>query len=101
VRVARTIGPQRLRVPARLLRGGGPRSKGIIENLVGHAQSDPMVPQVRWWSCARGKRAAHSEIGVAPTECPVAEWELLASRPSIWLAGHRKIRRLSCVGSTR
>ncbi len=33
-----------LRVPARLLRGHDPESKGLVENLVGYVKSDLMIP---------------------------------------------------------
>jgi transposase len=95
-----------------------PESKGIVENLVGYAKSDLMVPQapfgdlaaanaraVAW--CAEVNGVVHSEICAVPAERLVIEQELLAPLPSL-RAGTgrlvtRKVDRLSCVrfGSAR
>jgi hypothetical protein len=95
-----------------------PQSKGIVENLVGYAKADLMVPQVpsgdfaaaneaaRQW-CAEVNGVMHSEICAVPAERLVTERELLAPMPSL-RAGigkfvTRKVDRLSCVrfGSAR
>jgi len=95
-----------------------PQSKGIVENLVGYAKADLMVPQVpfgdfaaanaaaRQW-CAEVNGVMHSEICAVPAERLVTERELLAPLPSL-RAGigkfvTRKVDRLSCVrfGSAR
>jgi transposase len=95
-----------------------PESKGIVENLVGYAKSDLMVPQapfgdlaaanaraVAW--CAEVNGAVHSEICAVPAERLVIERELLAPLPSLRASiGRqvmRKVDRLACVrfGSAR
>jgi transposase len=89
-----------------------PESKGIVENLVGYAKSDLMVPQApfgdfatangaaRVW-CAEVNGAVHSEICAVPAERLVTERELLAPLPSlrasIGKTVTRKVDRLSCV----
>jgi transposase len=99
--------------------GGDPESKGIVENLVGYAKSDLVVPAepdvehldeaneaARAW-CAEVNAQTHSEICAVPAERLVAERELLAPlpslRPRIGRAVIRKVDRLSCVriGSAR
>ncbi|HEX5116325.1 MAG TPA: IS21 family transposase [Pseudonocardiaceae bacterium] len=95
-----------------------PQSKGIVENLVGYAKRDLIVPQApftdlaaaneqaRAW-CVEVNAALHSEICAVPAEQLVIERELLAPlpslRPSIGRAVTRKVDRLSCVrfGSAR
>jgi transposase len=96
-----------------------PQSKGIVENLVGYAKRDLIVPQApftgmaaandaaRQW-CAEVNGVAHSEICAVPAERLEAERELLAAlpslRPAIGRPGvTRKVDRLSCVrfGSAR
>ena len=95
-----------------------PESKGIVENLVGYAKSDLMVPQApfgdftaanaaaRAW-CAEVNGVTHSEICAVPAERLVIERELLAPLPSLRASiGRqvlRKVDRLSCVrfGSAR
>jgi transposase len=88
-----------------------PESKGIVENLVGYAKSDLMVPQAPFggftaaneaaagW-CAEVNSAVHSEICAVPAERLVTERELLAPLPSL-RAGIgrvlRKVDRLACV----
>ena len=95
-----------------------PESKGIVENLVGYAKADLMVPQAPFsdlaaanaaaaaW-CAEVNGAVHSEICAVPAERLVTERELLSPMPSL-RAGigrlvTRKVDRLSCVrfGSAR
>ena len=95
-----------------------PESKGIVENLVGYAKRDLMVPQAPFGdlAAANGQAAAwcaevngvtHSEICAVPAEQLVIERELLAPLPSLRASiGRlvtRKVDRLSCVrfGSAR
>ncbi len=89
-----------------------PESKGIVENLVGYAKSDLMVPQApfgdfatangaaRVW-CAEVNGTVHSEICAVPAERLVTERELLAPLPSLRASigkmATRKAGRLSCV----
>jgi transposase len=95
-----------------------PESKGIVENLVGYAKADLMVPQAPFgdlaaanaaaaaW-CAEVNGAVHSEICAVPAERLVTERELLAPLPSLRASigkmVTRKVDRLSCVrfGSAR
>jgi transposase len=95
-----------------------PESKGIVENLVGYAKSDLMVPQAPFgdltaanaaaaaW-CSEVNAASHSEICAVPAERLVTERELLGPLPSLRAATGklvtRKVDRLSCVrfGSAR
>jgi transposase len=95
-----------------------PESKGIVENLVGYAKADLMIPQAPFgdlttanaaaaaW-CAEVNGATHSEICAVPAERLVTERELLAPLPSLRASiGRqvtRKVDRLSCVrfGSAR
>ena len=99
--------------------GGDPASKGIVENLVGYAKSDLVVPVApdlehlaeanaagRAW-CDEVNATEHSEICAVPAERLVIEAELLGPlpslRPRIGRAVMRKVDRLSCVriGSAR
>jgi len=95
-----------------------PESKGIVENLVGYAKSDLMVPRAplgdlaaengaaREW-CAEVNGVTHSEICAVPAERLMAGRELLAPLPSLRASFGkmviRKVDRLSCVrfGSAR
>jgi transposase len=95
-----------------------PESKGIVENLVGYAKADLMVPQApfgdlaaanaaaRAW-CAEVNGVVHSEICAVPAERMLTERELLGPLPSlrasIGKVTTRKVDRLSCVrfGSAR
>jgi hypothetical protein len=95
-----------------------PESKGIVENLVGYAKADLMVPQApfgdltaanaaaRAW-CADVNGAVHSEICAVPSERMLTERELLGPLPSLRASigkmTTRKVDRLSCVrfGSAR
>ena len=96
-----------------------PQSKGIVENLVGYAKRDLVVPQApftdlaaanaaaRQW-CAEVNGIAHSEICAVPADRLDAERDLLiplpSLRPAIGRPGvTRKVDRLSCVrfGSAR
>jgi transposase len=95
-----------------------PESKGIVENLVGYAKADLMVPQAPFAGLAAANAAAaawcaevngvtHSEICAVPAERLVTERELLAPLPSLRASigkmVTRKVDRLSCVrfGSAR
>lgn len=100
-----------------------PASKGIVENLVGYAKSDLMVPQEPFvdglpaanaaaaaW-CAEVNNAKHSEIAAVPAQrLAGTEAALLAALPSLLPSGLfggrrelRKVDKLSCVrfGSAR
>jgi hypothetical protein len=100
-----------------------PESKGIVENLVGYAKTDLMVPgtdgsgdpftdlaaantaAAAW--CVEVNAAVHSEICAVPAERLVIERELLAPLPSLRASIGTvitcKVDRLSCVrfGSAR
>jgi Mu transposase-like protein len=95
-----------------------PQSKGIVENLVGYAKTDLMVPQAPFGDLVAANAAAaawctevngvvHSEICAVPAERLVIERELLAPLPSLRASVGRlvtrKVDRLSCVrfGSAR
>ena len=87
-------------------------SPPIVENLVGYAKADLMVPQApfgdftaanaaaREW-CAEVNGAVHSEICAVPAERLLTERELLAPLPSLRASigkmTTRKVDRLSCV----
>jgi transposase len=94
-----------------------PQSKGIVENLVGYAKTDLMIPGVggscdpftdlgpantaaAGW-CAEVNTAMHSQICAVPAERLVIERELLAPLPSLRISigrtVSRKVDRLSCV----
>jgi hypothetical protein len=96
-----------------------PESKGIVENLVGYAKRDLIVPHApfadltvanlaaRQW-CAEVNTVPHSEIAAVPAERLEAERELLSALPSLRPAigkppVTRKVDRLSCIrwGSAR
>ena len=100
--------------------GGDPESKGIVENLVGYAKSDLVVPSgpfadlatangAAWSWCEEVNAVEHSEICAIPAERLETERELLGGLPSLRpaLPGRtvitRKVDRLSCVrfGSAR
>ena len=98
-----------------------PESKGIVENLVGYAKTDLMIPGMiddtggsgepftdlaaanaaatAW--CVEVNAAVHAEICAVPAERLVIERELLAALPSLRASiGRlvtRKVDRLSCV----
>jgi hypothetical protein len=100
-----------------------PESKGIVENLVGYAKTDLMIPgaggsgdrfadvgaantaAAAW--CVEVNAAMHSEICAVPAERLIIERELLAPLPSlrasIGRSVTRKVDRLACVrfGSAR
>jgi len=89
-----------------------PESKGIVENLVGYAKTDLMVPQAPFgdlgaanaaataW-CTEVNAAVHSEICAVPVERLVLERDMLAPLPSLRASTGRllarKVDRLSCV----
>jgi hypothetical protein len=89
-----------------------PESKGIVENLVGYAKTDLMIPQapfgdlaaantaaVAW--CAEVNGVTHTEICAVPAERLAIERELLGPLPSLRAATGRlvtrKVDRLACV----
>ncbi len=104
-----------------------PESKGIVENLVGYAKTDLMIPGMiddaggcgepftdaaaantaaaAW--CVEVNAVTHSEICAVPAERLLVERELLAPLPSlrasIGKSMIRKVDRLACVrfGSAR
>jgi transposase len=99
--------------------GADPESKGLVENLVGYAKSDLMIPAeltvadlagANAWGqewCAEVNAVVHSEIAAVPAERLVKEVELLRPLPSlrapIGTVVTRKVDRLSCIrfGSAR
>ena len=89
-----------------------PESKGIVENLVGYAKADLMVPQAPFGDLAAANAAAeawcaevngvtHSEICAVPAERLMTERELLGPLPSLRASigklVTRTVDRLSCV----
>ena len=90
-----------------------PESKGIVENLVGYAKADLMIPlepftglaaanaAAAGW-CAEVNAAVHSEICAVPTERLARERELLAALPSLRAQLgpapiSRRVDKLSCI----
>jgi len=102
-------------------RAADPESKGIVENLVGYAKRDLIVPAapsvqdlasanaeaVRW--CTQVNAVVHSEIVAVPMQRLEQERQLLGVLPSLRCEGigvkpvSRKVDKLSCVrfGSAR
>jgi hypothetical protein len=96
-----------------------PESKGIVENLVGYAKRDLIVPQAPFSDLAAANLAAsawctevngvpHSEICAVPAVRLDAERDLLTALPSLRpaigkAAVTRRVDRLSCIrfGSAR
>ena len=93
--------------------GHDPESKGIVENLVGYAKSDLVVPQglaaedlagansaAKAW-CDEVNAARHSEICAVPAGRLEAERPLLGAlpslRPGFGNVTTRKVDELSCV----
>jgi transposase len=100
--------------------GADPESKGIVENLVGYAKRDLMIPAqpqasdltaanaaaAAW--CGEVNSAVHSEICAVPAQRLEEERPLLRELPSLrpelgGRAASRKVDKLSCVrfGSAR
>ena len=98
--------------------GGDPESKGLVENLVGYAKSDLVVPSwpisdlesanetaKRW--CGEVNAAIHSEICAIPADRLAKERQLLrplpSLRPAIGRGVVRKVDKLSTIriGSAR
>lgn len=90
-----------------------PESKGMVENLVGYAKTDLMIPQAPLsdlaaanaaaavW-CAEVNAATHSEICAVPADRLTSERELLGSLPSLRpdfgaKPTTRKVDKLSCI----
>jgi transposase len=99
--------------------GHDPESKGLVENLVGYAKRDLMIPgnlspqdlpganaKAKLW-CAEVNGVVHSEISAVPAERVVTERELFGPLPSLRIrigrTVTRKVDRLACirVGSAR
>lgn len=98
-----------------------PQSKGMVENLVGYAKSDLMIPLVGSKSSSLGERNeaaaawcaevnsnVHSEICAVPAERLLVEQPLLGELPSLRAEfgprpTTRKVDKLSCIrfGSAR
>ncbi|MCO7222599.1 IS21 family transposase [Klenkia sp. PcliD-1-E] len=96
-------------------RAADPASKGIVENLVGYAKTDLMIPLLgegaaadlaeanaaaaSW--CAEVNGVLHSEIAAVPAARLETERELLGAlpslRPAIGRTTLRKVDKLSCV----
>ena len=99
--------------------GADPQSKGMVENLVGYAKTDLMVPQLPFYDlwtandaaeawCAEVNAAIHSEIVAVPLQRLARERELLRPLPSLRpeigvKVVSRKVDKLSCIrfGSAR
>ena len=98
-----------------------PESKGIVENLVGYAKDDLMIPlsleddpwkgpgsglarvnaRAATW-CAEVNAQVHSEICAVPAQRLATERDLLATLPSLRLEvgpkpTSRKVDKLSCI----
>jgi transposase len=99
--------------------GADPESKGIVENLVGYAKRDLIVPgdlvvgdlanantRARAW-CSEVNGATHSEICAVPAERVISEREIFGPLPSLRIrigrTTTRKVDRLACIriGSAR
>jgi len=101
--------------------GGDPESKGVVENLVGYAKSDLLIPlsveddawrgegsgsargnaRAATW-CAEVNAAMHSETCAVPAQRLATERELLGPLPSLRLEVGpkpitRKVDKLSCI----
>jgi len=87
-----------------------PESKGIVENLVGYAKRDFVLPasndlsvinQAATQWCAEVNAAVHSEICAVPAERLIIERDLLSAlpllRPRIGQVEIRKVDKLSTV----
>jgi transposase len=95
-----------------------PESKGVVERLVGYAQSDLVIPAGGWECFAQGNEAArawcqevngrvHSETCAIPAQRLIVERKVLrplpVMRPSVVVGVQRKVDRLSTIrfGSAR
>ena len=96
-----------------------PESKGVVENLVGYAKSDLVVPACEGWTtltqandaargwCGEVNAAVHSEIAAVPADRLTQEVKVLRALPSLRAAVQRgqarKVDRLATVrfGSAR
>jgi transposase len=99
--------------------GADPESKGMVENLVGYAKQDLMVPQLPFYDlwtandaaeawCVEVNGARHSEICAVPAQRLDRERELLRPLPQLRpefgvQVTSRKVDKLSCIrfGSAR
>jgi transposase len=88
--------------------GEDPESKGIVENLVGYAKRDLMIPQAPFTDLGAANAAAaqwcvevnavtHSEICAIPAARLETERELLGALPSLPTGG---LARMSPVSTT-
>ncbi len=99
--------------------GGDPESKGVVENLVGYAQRDLVVPenhfngnlgeanrQAKLW-CTEVNGRVHSEIQAVPAERLAEERRLMrplpSLRPSLCRGALRKVNKTQTIrfGSAR
>ena len=96
-----------------------PQSKGVVENLVGYAKTDLVIPSSEDWTslavanaaarawCAQVNAKVHSEIAAVPADRLVEEVKVLRPLPSLRAAIRRgearKVDRLATVrfGSAR
>ncbi len=95
-----------------------PESKGVVERLVGYAQTDLIIPAGGWGSLAEANEAArawcqevngrvHSETAAIPAQRLLEERKVLrplpALRPALKLGVQRKVDKLSTIhfGSAR
>lgn len=96
-----------------------PESKGVVENLVGYAKSDLVIPACEGWTslaaaniaarewCGEVNAAEHSEIAAVPDQRLAQEVTVLRALPSLGAAVQRgesrKVDRLATVrfGSAR
>lgn len=89
-----------------------PESKGLVENLVGYAKRDLLVPQAPFADLVAANQAAviwreevngtmHSEIAAVPSQRLASEAELFAPlpsmRPTMAKVVMRKVDKLSCI----
>lgn len=88
-----------------------PASKGIVENLVGYAKTDFVIPDTndltvinaaaaRW--CDEVNDRVHSETCAIPTQRLIIEHELLRSLPSLRpRIGHVELRKVDKLSTVR
>ncbi len=92
--------------------GADPESKGLVENLVGYAKRDLLVPHAPFADLVAANQAAviwreevngtmHSEIAAVPSQRLASEAELFAPlpsiRPTMAKVVMRKVDKLSCI----